>query len=658
MRALTALLASLFGLLVIVSSAAAQSAASIAVAADDDCIAVYSEDVERRLLRVHFDQAAGKASFSPFGPTGIETFAVAPKGAFVVYAAIPDGAPERTPHLFVLDASGQPGGTPVPSPIGAVAELAVSPKGDWVAASSARGWISLFAVERAGSKIRLRIRATFGVSADRPYTYAFRPDGGLVTMTDDWVMVYRSSDGAIQRVVDLKTLNRDLTPAGRETEGLFRLKWSPRGDRFMVSWGGGPMLTTIFDAAGHRLQPSSPPGTPTGGPLGDFDLMATDVEFIDGGNAAILAGMTAPVVVRMTGLTVKPFVGPDGTVARFVALAGGHRLVTLNSDGVTLWSDDGKRLIAPAGFENYAFDALAAGTDDEAIVSATRGGWIDLFTKQGKFVRRFQSGSGGPAGKVAVSADGNVVAALGSTELHTLIRPQARTWQATIPAEGSSDMCLAMATTGNRVVTAGPDATVRSWSRDGGDLTTQALEADGLKPGRLAAVAVSPQGDAIAVAAEEKAIWLVRNGDSSVRRITLPARPRAVAPLPQGGFVAGLTDGTIARLSRDGALEGTPVKASEFEGVGRITVAPDGQSLIVVEEDEISARHLDWNGQVLAGPFRANPSDRIKGAFFDLGRIMLILSQDKVNDFAGDHLALRELGASPGSAISYFEQPR
>src|SRR5882757_4900893 len=138
MRAFTSLLSSLFAVLVIVTSAAAQSAGSIAVAADDDCIAVYSEHVERRLLRVHFDQAAGKAAFSPFGPTGIETFAVAPKGAFVVYAAIPDGGP--------------------------------------------------------------------------------------VTMTDDWVMVYRASDGAIQRVVDLKTLNRDLTPAGRETEGLFRLK--------------------------------------------------------------------------------------------------------------------------------------------------------------------------------------------------------------------------------------------------------------------------------------------------------------------------------------------------------------------------------------------------------------------------------------------------
>ena len=654
MRALASLLSSVLALLVIVTSAAAQSAASIAVAADDNCVAVYSEHVERRLLRVHFDQAARKVAFSPFGPTGIETFAVAPKGAFVVYTAIPDGAFERTPHLLLLDAAGQPMGKPVPSPIGAIAGLAVSPKGDWVAASSERGWISLFAVERSGPTMRLLTRGTFGVSADRPYTYAFRPDGGLVTMTDDWVMVYRASDGAIQRVVDLKTLNRDLTPSGRESAGLFRLKWSPRGDRFMVSWGGGPMMTTIFDAAGHRLQLSGSTGSPTG----DFDLPATDVEFIDGGNAAILSGMTAPVVVRMAGLTAKPFGSPEINAARFVALAGGRRIMTLDGDGVALWSDDGKRVIAPAGFENYGFDALAAGADDEAIVSAARGGWIDLFTKEAKFVRRFQSGTRGLPGKLGVSADGTVVAALGSTELYTLIRPEARTWHATIPAEDSHDVFVAVAATGNRVVAAGPGATLRSWSRDGGDLTTYPLEVDAQRPRRLAGIAVSPESDAIAVADEGAAIWLVRTADRSVRRVALPAKPRVVVALPQGGFAAGLVDGVIVRLARDGTLEGAPIKASEFGGVGLIVVAPDGQSLIVVEEDEVSVRRLDWNGQVLAGPFRTDPSDRIKGAFFDVGRSMLILSQDKSNDFAGDHLALRDLVASPGSGVTYFEQPR
>ncbi|MBI2737569.1 MAG: hypothetical protein HYX38_13630 [Rhodospirillales bacterium] len=275
MRSFTCLLPALLGILAIAASAWAQPATSIAVAADDDCIAVYSGDVERRLLRLHFDRAAAKVAFSLFGPPGIETIAVAPKGAFVVYAAIPTGDFERTPHVFLLDELGRPQGKPVPSPVGAVAALAVSPKGDWIAASSECGWISLFALERAGSSMRLVPRATFGVSADRPYTYALRPDGSLVTMTDDWVMIYRTGDGEIRRVVDLKTLNRTLEPASRDGSG------------------------------------------------------------------------------------------------------------------------DAKQLIAPARFETWTINGAAAGADNEAIFLAVRDGWIDLFTKEGAFVRRVQTGTAG-----------------------------------------------------------------------------------------------------------------------------------------------------------------------------------------------------------------------------------------------------------------------
>lgn len=649
MRSLTCLLSALFGVLAIATSALAEHAESIAVAADDDCIAVYSGRVEHRLLRARFDEAAGKVAFSLFGPAdGVEAFAVAPKATFVVYAAAPRSFFERTRHLVLLDAAGRPIGEPIPSPIGAVAELAVSPKGDRVAASSERGWISLFAVERAGSSMRLVPRATFGVSADRPYTYAFRPDGGLVTMTDDWVMVYRASDGAIQRVVDLKTLNRGLEPISREEEGLFRLRWSPRGDRFAVNWGNGPMFTMIFDAAGHRLRPV--------GTSADESLPATDVTFIDGGNAAVLTGMTEPVVVRMTGLASKPFAGVEINAIRFTALSGGQRLMTLDDNGLALWSDAGKQLVAPARFENYAFNSAAAVADNEAIILAARRGSIDLFTKEGAFVRRVQSGTEGP-GKIAVSADGDVVSALGGTRLYTLIRPQARTWHATIPLGQPQREFVAMAASGNRIAAVGRGSSVHTWSRDGGDFTTYVLEADGQLPRRPAALAVSAEGDAIALTDERSAIWLIRTADRSVRRVALPARSWVVVPLPQGGFAAGLADGTILRLANDGTSAGAPVKAAEFGGVGQIAVAPDGESFIVVEDDELSARHLDWNGKVLAGPLRASQSDRIKAAFFHHDRAILIVAQHPSNTFAGYGLALLDLVAAHTTGRKYFEQP-
>jgi WD40 repeat protein len=567
---------------------------------------------------------------------------VAPKGAFVVYAGIPGSDFEQTPHLFLLDAAGNPTGKPVPSQIGAVAGLAVSPTGDWVAASSERGWLSLFAVDRAGPTLRLEARATFGVSADRTFTYAFRPDGGIATMTDDWVAIFRTPDGAIQKVLDLKTVNRGLEPIGRDISGLFRLRWSPRGDRFTVSWGGGPMFTRIFDATGRQLNTAD-------------DLLGTDVAYIDGGDAAIVFGMTAPAVVRMAGLASKPFGGPEISVARLVALSGGRRILTLDGDRVALWSSEGKQLIAPTGFLNYVLDGAAAGADSEAIVAALRSGWVDLFTKRGEFVRRVQFGLRG-AGDVAISADCTIVAAFDGTEISTLIRPTAMTWRAAMPGTDLGHQFIAIAGNGSRVLAAGPDNTVRTWSHDGGDARTYKLAADGQTLGRPHGLAVSSESDTIVVT-DVEAAWFARSADGRVRRVELPGQPRVVVPLARG-FAFGLADGRIVRLGRDGVPEGEPIKGSEFGGVGQIAVANDGQSFMVVEDDQVSVRQLDWNGQVLAGPFRTSHPDRIRGVFFDSGRAMLILSQERSNGFAGDGLALKPLLGSPAGGLKHFERPR
>jgi hypothetical protein len=223
------------GLLVFAAQAVAQET-RVAAAADADVIAVYCEHVERRLLRAHVDRAAGRISLVPFGPPGVETFAVAPNGAFVVYSATQDqGAGTLVTSLFLLDEAGQALGEPLRSPVGAVAGLAISPKGDRTAVSSNRGWLALLAVEGNGQARRLALSAEIGVSADRQFTYAFRPDGGLVTIVDDWLATYRASDGAVQRTLDLKTVNRDLTlnvPAGVDIRSQVAvLAWDqPRGE--------------------------------------------------------------------------------------------------------------------------------------------------------------------------------------------------------------------------------------------------------------------------------------------------------------------------------------------------------------------------------------------------------------------------------------------
>ena len=459
------------GLLVLAAQAAAQETRA-AAAADADVIALYSPHVEKRLLHAHVDRAAATISLAPFGPPGVEQFAVAPGGAFVVTSATQDeGAGTLVTYLSLLDEGGQALGEPLRSPVGAVAGLAISPKGDRIAVSSNRGWLALLAVDGNGPARRLALRAEIGVSADRPFTWAFRPDGGLVTIVDDWVATYRASDGAVQRTLDLKTLNTDLTPGERDIGAEFQLTWAPRGDRFTVSWGPGPMMTTIFDSAGRRL-------TPAGAENG-LDLPGSKVEFVEGGDSLIVYGMAAPVLVRLKSRAATAFGDPG--VDRFAALPGGREVAHVDGDRIALRSLDGKPLTKPVGLENYRLGVAAAGAKDDVIVAAERGGWVDLFTKEGKFMRRVQSGAKDGGGFVAMSADGAVVAALGEDELGVITELRGRAWSTALSREGGP--LVAVAGNGSRIVTVESNAGLRSWSRDGAQADSLPLKAGEQVPG-------------------------------------------------------------------------------------------------------------------------------------------------------------------------------
>jgi hypothetical protein len=263
------------------------------------------------------------------------------------------------------------------------------------------------------------------------------------------------------------------------------------------------------------------------------------------------------------------------------------------------------------------------GAKDEVIVAAEQAGWLDLYTKEGKFIRRIQSGGRDNRGFVALSADGAILAALGSDALSVISQLSTRAWGTALSPPGGP--LVAVAANGSRIVAEGSDKTLRSWSRDGTEADAIALKAGEQVAGRrLSGLAVSTNGDAIAAAEEGSAVWLAYPADKSIRRVALAAQ--SVAPLPDGtGFAIGLADGTVARLSRDGAVQQLPFKASELGAVGRIVVAPDGLSFIAVEDDERQARHLAWDGKVLAGPYRAGQSEMISGALFHQGTPKLIV---------------------------------
>src|SRR5262245_13703765 len=111
------LIAAALGLFLLAAQAVAQET-RVAAAADADVIAAYSRHVEKRLLRAHFDRAAATVSLAPFGPPGIETFAMAPNGAFVIYSATDaPAAGKPVTSLILLDEAGHALGEPLRSPV-------------------------------------------------------------------------------------------------------------------------------------------------------------------------------------------------------------------------------------------------------------------------------------------------------------------------------------------------------------------------------------------------------------------------------------------------------------------------------------------------------------------------------------------------------------
>src|SRR5262249_61338343 len=118
-----------------------------------------------------------------------------------------------------------------------------------------------------------------------------------------------------------------------------------------VSWGAGPMFTTIFDSDGRRVKPV--------GADSDHNFSASRVEFVDGGDAAILYGMEAPALVRLKSLASTAFGDPGVGVNWFTPRAGGREVAVLADDRIALWSLDGKQLAPPGGRGNESFGAAA-----------------------------------------------------------------------------------------------------------------------------------------------------------------------------------------------------------------------------------------------------------------------------------------------------------
>jgi hypothetical protein len=648
MRPLAGLAVSALVFAAALAPAAAQWREKVAVADAADLVAVYARHVERRLVRVVFDRAAKRATVLAFAANGAARFAVGPRGAFAVLA----GSDERGATLTLVDGAGTPIGAPVRHGLGAVAFLAVSPRGDAVAATNERGWVAVFAVVGTGKARRIEPRAVFGAAPSRDMTLAFRPEGGLATLTDDWVVTHRALDGRVERRLDLTRTARDLVPADPGDTSALSLVLSSRRDRFAVIAGTGPFFASVYDAAGRPL-PFAEPDRPAG-------RLATGAMFAAGGARLLVWGMEKPDLIDMTTMKVTPLAETRALPIAMTVLDGGSGLAGFDAEGgVALWDGDGRLVFEQPAADNLRFGHAEPGATNEAVVVAKRAGWVDLYSKDGRFLRRIQTGAVDEWGAVALSPDGGAVAAYGSGTLGVVSADGAKRWTSIHAPYGSQDFFVAIAADGGRVATLGPNAELRSWTGDGRAGPPLGLAAAGHETGRVAALAMTPKGDALAVADDRGAVWLADPADGRVRRVAVPGPARAVAALADGaGFVVGLANGSILRLGRDGAPIGDPVKAAEWGPIGRVVPAPDGQSLVVVEADDTIARHLSWDGRALAPPFRARVFERIVAAYFHAGEPVLLTMSRREDEGGADTVYRQHFGDREHRRFKAFERPR
>ncbi|MCW5770813.1 MAG: hypothetical protein KIT16_04195, partial [Rhodospirillaceae bacterium] len=444
----------------------------------------------------------------------------------------------------------------------------------------------------------------------------------------------------------------NLAPSGFDENVACLLLVSPTGDHFVIIAGGGPIFTLIVDREGRFVK------------LQGMDeqvwLAGSGAAFFDGGDKLWVFGMERPRIVDLKRRTTAMSPDLENSPLSMAPLADGRTVAAFGADGdVALYDGSGKVLLRHAAFENRSFGRAQAGADDEVFTVAERAGFVDFYTKAGKFVRRVQTGVVGEYGTVAMAADGTT-AAFGYGTAALMSATGARRWLAAQANYGLQDFLVAIAADGSRIAAAGPDLQLRSWSGNGRGDGLYTLRDGERRPRRLWSVAVSARGDVIAVADEAGAMWLVSAGDKRVLRVPLPARPQAVAALPDnGGFVVGLADGSLLRLGRDGATVGTPLKgASQWLGIDRLAVSPDGQSVVVIESDRVSARHLAWDGRVLAGPLRPHAEGRFAGAFFQAGEPVLIVTHTNPTDAKAPLIQLHYFGDPGFKRMRNFEAPR
>jgi WD40 repeat protein len=295
---------------------------------------------------------------------------------------------------------------------------------------------------------------------------------------------------------------------------------------------------------------------------------------------------------------------------------------------------------------NHGFvTSLAFTPDGTGLVYSDEDGMVHLIDLAGREIHPAQV-AGDAVYAVAVSPDATWFAGAGGAQgrvwdwlpstppsAPAAVRPGVRVWDRhgcqAGPALAGHDFVAAVAFTasGDAIVSAGGDRTLRIWARDG----TLREVVTGAHDGGITAVACSPAG-----------FPLIASGgrDTMLRLFDLSGRPlgrpmaghrndvMAVAFSPDGALVAsGSEDGTAQLWSLDGQPQGAPI---HFDGSSVLGLAfsPDGRLLAATGGDG-AVRLCDLQGTPQAPPFRGHESHNWDVAFAPDGDSVLSCGHDR-----------------------------
>lgn len=334
----------------------------------------------------------------------------------------------------------------------------------------------------------------------------------------------------------------------------------------------------------------------------------------------LLAGLLAasPAALAAVALVVVP---APPAAAQMRGHGGPVRALALSPDGriaisgsfdqsAILWGLETGAALGVLRFHEGAVNAVAA-LPDGRFASASEDGRIALWRLGRAEPEQVLDGHSGPVAGLAVSADGTALASASWDGT-------ARVWPL-----GGGDTRVLEGHRGNvnaidflpdgRPVTAGADATVRVWPRDGASLTIVTL------PTALSALAVTADGE-IAAAGADATLRFLRPDGTVRAAVELGVQPViALAPSPDGTRIAAATaGGTVAVVERETARvllrlvgPGLPVWSVAWR--------PDGRELVTGGGDRLVRRWDARSGEPIGALAMPRPGDPLAAYHGDRG---------------------------------------